>query len=83
MLYEVITGVTVLSLVLFGTDSSVSDAAGKFMLDAESHYSRKQEAEADRFALDLLVARYGHAGGATDFFKRFDAEAGSRIPYLP
>lgn len=75
-------GITVLSLVLFGPDSSLSDAAGKLLLDAGSHYSREQESAADRFGLELLVARYGHAGGATDFFRRFDAEAGSRIPYL-
>ena len=75
-------GITVLSLVLFGQDSSVSDAAVKFLLGASSHYSRQQETDADRFGLELLVTRYGHAGGATDFFRRFDAEAGSRIPYL-
>lgn len=33
-------------------------------------YSRNQENAADRFALDLLVKKYGHAGGATDFFQR-------------
>ena len=75
-------GVTALSLLVFGPDSSVSNAAGKLFLDFESHYSRKQEASADAFALQLLVARYGHAGGALDLFRRFDAEAGSRIPYL-
>jgi len=75
-------GLTFLSLVLFGPDSSISDAAGQLLLDSQSHYSREQEAAADRFGLELLVARYGHAGGATDFFHRFDAEAGSRIPYL-
>lgn len=75
-------GITFLSLILFGPDSSVSNAAGKLLLDAGSHYSRQQETAADRFGLELLVARYGHAGGATDFFRRFDAEAGSRIPYL-
>jgi len=75
-------GVTFLSLLVFGPDSGISNAAGKLMLDFESHYSREQEAAADRFGLELLVARYGHAGGATDFFRRFDARAGSRIPYL-
>lgn len=75
-------GITVLSLVLFGPDSSVSDAAGKLLLNAGSHYSREQETAADRFGLELLVARYGHAGGATDFFRRFDEHDGSRIPYL-
>ncbi len=28
------------------------------------------------------MPRCGHAAGAADFFRRFDAEVGSRIPYL-
>lgn len=36
----------------------------------QNNYSRKQEFAADRYALDLLVKKYGHAGGAVDFFKR-------------
>jgi len=75
-------GVTVLSLLVFGQESSVSNLAGRLFLDFESRYSRRQESAADQFALQLLVSRYGHAGGATDFFRRFTAEAGSRIPYL-
>jgi predicted Zn-dependent protease len=75
-------GVTALSLLVFGRDSSISNAAGKLFLDVDSHYSRRQEAAADGFALHLLVARYGHAGGATDLFRRFGDQAGCRIPYL-
>ena len=75
-------GVMVLSLLVFGPNSGVSNAAGKLFLDVESHYSRRQEAAADRFALKLLVARYGHAGGATDLFRRLKRQAGSRLPYL-
>lgn len=33
-------------------------------------YSRAQEAEADQMGLDLLAKHYGHAAGATAFFKR-------------
>jgi len=73
---------TVASLLLFGEDSAVTNLAGKALLVGESHYSREQEAAADRFGLDLLVASYGHAGGATAFFARVGKEAGSRIPYL-
>lgn len=36
----------------------------------QNNYSRQQEFAADRYALSLLVKKYGHAGGATDFFKR-------------
>jgi predicted Zn-dependent protease len=75
-------GITVLSLLVFGRDSSISNVAGKLFLDVESHYSRRQEAAADRFALKLLVARYGHAGGATDLFRRLSKRVGGRLPYL-
>jgi hypothetical protein len=75
-------GITALSLLVFGRDSSISDAAGKLFLDVESHYSRRQEEAADRFALQLLVARYGHAGGATDLFRRLARKAGGHLPFL-
>ena len=35
----------------------------------ESRYSRGREAAADGKALDILQCRYGHAGGATEFFE--------------
>jgi predicted Zn-dependent protease len=75
-------GLTVAAIILFGQDSAASDLASKFFLVSESHYSREQESAADRFGLELLVAGYGHAGGATDFFARVGKDAGSRIPYL-
>ena len=75
-------GLTVAAIMLFGQDSVASDLASKFFLVSESHYSREQESAADRFGLELLVAGYGHAGGATDFFARVGKDAGSRIPYL-
>ncbi len=69
-------------MMLLGENSAASDLASKFFLVSESHYSREQESAADRFGLDLLVASYGHAGGATDFFARVGEKAGSRVPYL-
>ena len=75
-------GLTVAAILLFGEDSAVSNLASKFFLVGESHYSREQESAADRFGLELLVAGYGHAGGATDFFARVGKDAGSRVPYL-
>lgn len=33
-------------------------------------HSREQEHAADRYALDLLSRRFGHVGGASDFFRR-------------
>lgn len=75
-------GLTVAAVLIFGEDSAASDLASRFFLVTESHYSREQEAAADRFGLELLVARFGHAGGATDFFARVGNKAGSRVPYL-
>jgi predicted Zn-dependent protease len=75
-------GLTVATFLLFGENSAASDLASKFFLVSESHYSREQEASADRFGLDLLVASYGHAGGATDFFARVGQKVGSQAPYL-
>lgn len=75
-------GLTVAALLIFGEDSSASDLASKFFLVSESLYSREQESAADRFGVDLLVAGYGHAGGAIDFFARAGQKAGSRTPYL-
>lgn len=75
-------GLTVATMMLFGENSAASDLASKLFLVSESHYSREQESAADRFGLDLLVASYGHAGGATDFFDRVGKKAGSRVPYL-
>ena len=70
------------AFLLFGEDSATADLVNRFLLVSESHYSREQESAADRFGLELLVADYGHAGGATDFFARVGKDAGSRIPYL-
>ena len=70
------------AFLLFGEDSATGELLNRFLLVSESHYSREQESAADRFGLELLVACYGHAGGATDFFDRVGKDAGSRIPYL-
>ena len=70
------------AFLVFGEDSATADLVNRLFLVTESHYSREQEADADRFGLELLVADYGHAGGATDFFARVGREAGSRAPYL-
>jgi len=72
----------VAAFFLFGENNATGDLINKLFLVSESHYSREQESAADRFALDLLVASYGHAGGATDFFARVGKKAGRRAPYL-
>jgi predicted Zn-dependent protease len=72
-----------LSSLLFGTDSSLSDLATSLLSGAEMQFSQQQELQADLWGLELLVGRYGHAGGATDFFRRLaEKEEGSELSYL-
>ncbi|EKD81632.1 MAG: hypothetical protein ACD_39C01719G0006 [uncultured bacterium] len=46
----------------------------------QNNYSRQQEFAADKYALAMLVKKYGHAGGATDFFKRLAEK--EKLPQL-
>ena len=70
------------AFLLFGENNAAGDLINKMFYLSESHYSREQESAADRFGLDLLVASYGHAGGATDFFSRVGKKTKQRAPYL-
>ncbi|MFT5658275.1 MAG: putative Zn-dependent protease [Gammaproteobacteria bacterium] len=40
-------------------------------------FSREQEREADRIAVDILIAHYGHALGSDEFFRNINAKADS------
>jgi len=72
-----------LSSSLFGTDSSLSSLATSLLSGAETQFSQHQELQADLWGLELLMGRYGHAGGATDFFRRLaEKEEGSEPAYL-
>jgi predicted Zn-dependent protease len=75
-------GLAVAAALLLGEDNSASSLVSKAVLTFQINYSQAQEAAADRFGVDLLTARYGHAGGATTFFARLAAKAGSKIPYV-
>jgi predicted Zn-dependent protease len=39
-------------------------------------FSRAQESAADALGLDLVLKRYGHAGGCVDFFRQLDKKEG-------
>ena len=75
-------GITVATAMLFGESSSTSGLVSSALLSFNNRYSQRQEAAADRFGLDLLTKRYGHAGGATDFFARHNADAGAKTAYI-
>lgn len=60
----------IVSTAILGGNNS---AAQSFMNSSgilTNTYSRVQESNADKFALAILVKKFGHAGGAIDFFKR-------------
>ncbi len=60
-----------------------SESVKQFMNSSgilQNNYSRQQEFAADKYALNLLVKKYGHAGGATDFFKRLAEK--EKLPQL-
>ncbi|MCD4688930.1 MAG: M48 family metallopeptidase [Desulfuromonadaceae bacterium] len=75
-------GMTMLLATLFGQDSRAAGIASGFFSGLEMRYSQQQESAADTFGLQLLTARYGHAGGASDFFERLADKAGNRFSYL-
>jgi beta-barrel assembly-enhancing protease len=57
----------------FGASDAVPALASDL---ANRGFARDQESAADEFALDLVAAEYGHAGGADAFFARLpDAQA--------
>ena len=62
------------STVLLGADNSINSMIGQGMLLTELSFSRKQETQADEFALDTLACHYGHVAGATTFFDKIPAE---------
>jgi len=67
-------GIT-LQLILAGLGTtggavSISQVAGLAGVLVEGRFSRTQESDADSFGLQLVARKYGHVGGATDFFER-------------
>jgi len=63
-----------ISVVLTGADSGVTQFLNSALFTTEMRFSRRQENAADMTGLELLTLRYGHAGGATDFFERMHDE---------
>ncbi|MDF1555018.1 MAG: M48 family metallopeptidase [Deferrisomatales bacterium] len=55
---------------LVGEERSVETFVGGSLTLGHLRYSRRQEQAADRFAVETLVALYGHAGGATALFQK-------------
>lgn len=75
-------GLSIAAALLFGQDSAISNLVSRTLLTFQSSYSQQQEEAADAYGLQLLNARYGHVGGAEDFFARAAEKTGSRFAYL-
>jgi Zn-dependent protease with chaperone function len=58
------------STLLLGADNSINSMIGQGMTLTELSFSRKQESQADEFALDTLFCHYGHVADATSFFSK-------------
>lgn len=58
------------STVLLGADNSISSMIGQGAVLTELSFSRKQETQADEFALETLFCHYGHVADATSFFSK-------------
>lgn len=67
----------IISAVLFGPDSGVGTMLGSALNVTELSFSRKQETQADEFAVETLNCVYGHVSGATDFFEKIPREQDS------
>jgi predicted Zn-dependent protease len=63
-----------LSTLILGPESDATNWLARTLNLAELHFSRQQEMRADEFALEALNCRYGHVGGANDFFQMLPKE---------
>jgi Zn-dependent protease with chaperone function len=58
------------STLLLGADNSINSMIGQGLVLTELSFSRKQESQADEFALETLFCHYGHVADATSFFSK-------------
>ena len=58
-----------LAALVSGDTSSLAGVLAPVSQLGEARYSQSREASADALALQVLACRYGHAGGATEFFE--------------
>jgi Zn-dependent protease with chaperone function len=63
-----------IAALVTGSDSGLSEVLAPAQQLGAASYSRSRESAADALALQILNCRYGHAGGATEFFEVVRAE---------
>ncbi len=72
-----------MSAALIGVDNSLTQFLMGSLMNVEMRFSQRQETAADLYGLNLLYKRYGHIGGAVDFFQQLAAEnTHSRFAYF-
>ena len=69
-----------LAALLSGDTSALASVLAPVRQLGDANYSRTREAAADARALQVLACRYGHAGGATEFFEALDDGKDDVIP---
>lgn len=70
----------VLSRSLLGGDSGVSQLLSPSLLLGEAQHSQARESAADITGLIALQCRYGHVGGAADFFENLQRQHPESLP---
>jgi len=65
---------TAMMAFLTGSDSGMTRLVTPAVGLSAARYSQARESRADSLALQALVCRYGHAGGATEFFQAMQDE---------
>ena len=69
-----------LAALLSGDSSALAGVLAPVQQLGNARYSRARESAADAMALQVLACRYGHAGGATEFFEALRARDADALP---
>ncbi|MDH5593418.1 MAG: M48 family metallopeptidase [Gammaproteobacteria bacterium] len=77
----VVIGLTLMVFTGMENSSLVSNLIGNAAMLEQLAFSREQESDADAIGVELLQQTYGHASGATEFFRKMRNKKESR--YMP
>lgn len=69
-----------LAALVSGDTSSLANVLAPVHQLGEARYSQARESAADALALRVLACRYGHAGGATEFFEALAEKESDDLP---
>ncbi len=69
-----------LAALLTGDSSALASVLAPAQRLGQSSYSRARESAADAAALQVLACRYGHVGGATEFFAALQNKDADALP---